>query len=234
MFSSTPIKLLISILFISTLLFAGCTGETANGGKGVSSVSSEGYTNINGENLQAELDLLPLEEPDSDEIEGLLFMREEEKLARDVYIALFDMWDQPIFDNISKSEETHTTAILALLDRYSIEDPVGDNEVGVFENSTLQDLHDMLVETGELSLVDALKVGTEIEEIDIIDLQIQIDEKVDNEDILMVYENLLRGSRNHLRAFVRNLSNQGVNYSPIHLSREDYDAIISSDIENGN
>ena len=29
----------------------------------------------------------------------LVFMREEEKLARDVYITLYDQWEHPVFNN---------------------------------------------------------------------------------------------------------------------------------------
>jgi hypothetical protein len=49
-----------------------------------------------------------------------------------------------------------------------------------------------------------------IEKIDILDIQKKLDEQIDNKDITFFYANLLRGSRNHLRAFVKNLSRQGV------------------------
>lgn len=158
-------------------------------------------------------------------------MREEEKLARDVYIYLFDQWGSEVFDNISNSEQTHTDAILTLLVRYDITDPVGNNAEGVFVDTFLQGLYDTLVAQGSASLIDALLVGAAIEEIDIIDIQNLVNALVGNEDIALVYENLLKGSRNHLRAFVSNLEKQGVIYQPQYLSPDVYDAIINVGLE---
>ena len=87
-----------------------------------------------------------------------------------------------VFNNISQSEQKHTDAIKMLLDRYSIEDPVTSDEVGVFQNEDLLALYNTLIEQGKTSLVEALKVGAAIEEIDILDLQKQINEIIDNED----------------------------------------------------
>ena len=124
-------------------------------------------------------------------------------------------------------------AIKTLLDRYELDDPVGIDSIGVYKNEILQDLYNVLIEQGNVSLIEALKVGALIEEIDILDIQHDLDENVDNEDVAFVYDNLLRGSRNHLRAFVRNLSRQGVEYAPLKLSEEQYLAIINSEWERG-
>ncbi|MCB9205959.1 MAG: DUF2202 domain-containing protein [Ignavibacteriales bacterium] len=179
------------------------------------------------------LESMELEDLSDGEIESLVFMREEEKLARDVYIALYEKWNATVFNNISKSEDKHTNAIKMLLDRYSIEDPAINDEHGVFQNETLQNLYNDLIAKGNESLLEALKVGAAIEEIDILDLQKQINEIVDNEDITMVFNNLMRGSRNHLRAFTKNISAQGETYTPQYLAQEVYDEIINSDIERG-
>ena len=157
----------------------------------------------------------------------LVFMREEEKLARDVYLTLYNIWGTDIFNNIAASEQTHTDSINALLTAYGIPDPVTDNTIGVFTNSDLQTLYDQLVATGSLSLVDALKVGVAIEEIDILDLYEAIG-KTDESNIQRVYSQLLAGSENHLRGFVSLLENQtGETYIPQYLSAESYQAIIS-------
>ena len=168
-----------------------------------------------------------------EEIDGLIFMREEEKLARDVYLTMFDKWESKIFNNISKSEEKHTNAIKLLLERYGIEDPVQTDEIGIFVNVELQELYNSLVIKGNTSLLEAFKVGTAIEEIDIIDLEKQVSGVVKSEDILFVYNNLLKGSKNHLRAFVRNISAQGETYSPQYMEVEDYDIIINAEMGNG-
>lgn len=167
------------------------------------------------------------------EIEGLLFMREEEKLARDVYLSLYDQWKIPIFQNIAKSESTHMDAILRLLDQYGLEDPAANKDIGEFTNPDLQALYTQLVVQGNQSLSDALKIGAAIEEIDILDLEKYI-AQTDKEDIVVVYENLTKGSRNHLRSFTKLLQQQtGEIYTPQYLSPDAYEAIINSSMESG-
>ena len=89
----------------------------------------------------------------------LTYMREEEKVARDVYIVLYDQWQSRIFKNISLSEQTHMDAIKTLLDKYGIADPAAGKEVGEFTNPDLQAMYDELIDAGSVSLVDALEVG---------------------------------------------------------------------------
>jgi hypothetical protein len=143
----------------------------------------------------------------------LTYMREEEKLARDVYMFMYDKWGSQIFSNISVSEQTHMDVIKTLLDRYGIPDPAAGKVLGVFTNQDLQDLYNVLIEDGSVSLVEALKVGVVIEETDIDDLNAGI-ASTKRKDIKTVYGNLLRGSLNHLKAFVYNLAIQGVVYEP--------------------
>ena len=220
-----------SILLLSTLLTSACTNDTTGD---ISSVDANGETTINTDSITTVLSTLPLETVSTAEEEGLYYMREEEKLAHDVYSTLYLTNGQKIFDNISDSEQTHTDAIKLLIDRYSLTDPVTDPSIGTFQNSYLQSLYDSLVAQGSASLVDALIVGATIEEIDIIDIQTELDNSVDNQDITRVYENLLKGSRNHLRSFVKNLTNQGISYTPQYLDQVVYDSIIDSPIETGN
>lgn len=142
-----------------------------------------------------------------EEEQGLIYMREEEKLAHDVYISLYQTWGMNIFQNIANSEAMHTSAVKTLLDRYGIIDPVGNNPAGVFANSDLQALYTQLVTEGNKSLVDALKVGIMIEELDIQDLKSHLAE-TEHLEIKLVYENLMKGSQNHLRAFTSTLERQ--------------------------
>lgn len=173
---------------------------------------------------------LPEQTISSDEQAGLIFMREEEKLARDVYSVLYDKWGLQIFSNIAQSEQTHTEAVRTILSKYNIIDPVTNDAVGVFANSDLQTLYNDLTTKGSLSIEDALTVGAIIEDLDIADLQKQITQ-TDNEDIKLVYENLLRGSRNHLRSFVSQLTSRGATYAPQYITQSEFDAIITSSQE---
>jgi hypothetical protein len=167
-----------------------------------------------------------------EEINWLVLMREEEKLARDVYQTLGDKWGLQIFSNIAASEQTHTDAVKNLLNTYDITDPVTNDEIGVFKSEVLQKLYTDLIKDGEQSLVQAFKVGAEIEDLDIRDLDIAMSE-TSNENILQVYANLQKGSRNHLRSFVRQLESRGEKYAPKYISLEDYNSIIAGEQERG-
>jgi len=161
------------------------------------------------------------------ETADLLYMREEEKLAHDVYEFLYEQWGLPVFNNIASSESTHTASVLVLLTRYGTADPAAGLAAGQFNNADLQKLYDTLIQQGGLSLADALKVGAAIEEIDILDLQDTIANTA-QADIRLVYENLLAGSANHLRAFVNTLQMQtGATYQAQYLSTEEYEAILA-------
>lgn len=163
----------------------------------------------------------------------LVQMREEEKLARDVYTTLGNLWNIQTFGNIAKSEQTHTNAIKTLLDRYMIADPVTVDTVGIFTSPVMQKLYTDLVAQGSTSLLDALKVGATVEDLDIKDLE-DLMQTTDNEDILLVYANLTKWSRNHLRAFVSNISRNNWTYSPQYISQASYDEIINGQQERGN
>jgi len=130
---------------------------------------------------------------------NLLIMREEEKLARDVYQVLSSKWNVRIFSNIAVSEQRHFDAIGTLISRYKLTDPAQET-AGVFTNRELQALYNELIAKGSASLPDALQVGVTIEETDIDDLKAAI-AVTHNKDVLTVYGNLLSGSLNHLSAF---------------------------------
>ncbi len=165
-----------------------------------------------------------------DEIADLMFMREEEKLARDVYLALFEQWGTPVFQNIAASEQAHMDALLGLINQYGLEDPAAGNEAGVFSDPDLQELYDQLIVTGSQSLADALIVGGAVEEIDILDLQGSL-AQTRNNDIIQVYQTLLAGSENHLRAFVPSWERQtGDVYQPQYLDQNEYADIMGGSI----
>lgn len=171
-------------------------------------------------------------ELDATEAAGLTYMREEEKLARDVYQYFYPLWNATLFDNISQSEQEHFDAVGALLDRYRLDDPALQDLPGVFQNPELQQLYDQLVERGSSTALAALQIGALIEETDIVDILMAIAE-TDQPDIIQVYENLLRGSRNHLRAFVTAIEAQGLPYAAQVLPQEQVDAIVDSPMERG-
>lgn len=136
----------------------------------------------------------------ADEVKWLKYLREEEKVARDVYTYLYSKWGALIFKNIAASEQKHMDAIKNLMMKYGVSDPAAGNGYGVFTNQELQVLYDKLIVDGSVSKRAALEVGVLIEELDIGDLEEAMSATTHN-DIKNVYSNLLQGSFNHLAAF---------------------------------
>ena len=161
----------------------------------------------------------------AEDAQTLTWMREEEKLARDVYINLYQQWNKAIFDNIAASEQRHIDAIASLMVRFDVPDPSLPG-VGEFSNPEIQSMYDDLLEQGSLSLTEAFWVGATIEDVDIYDLQIAI-ENTEVGTLKTTYGILLEGSKNHLRAFVRQLEGVGVTYEPQFIDPVLYDAIIN-------
>ena len=162
------------------------------------------------------------------EAEALQYMREEEKLAHDVYVTLYETWGLRVFDNIAKAEQKHADSVAYWLDYYKISDPAEGNGFGEFDDARLQALYDDLVTQGKQSVVDALKVGAAVEEIDILDLQERLAE-TNNSALERLFENLMAGSKNHLRAFASNIKAQsGESYAPQYMSQAAYNAIVSA------
>lgn len=194
---------MISTIFLLTIASATSGFGDSRGGHG------HGNGNGNGGGGGNNQESLPLSQ---DEVDGLLFMREEEKLARDSYITLGGQWVLVIFDNIAVSEQSHMDAVKKLIDKYELPDPVIPG-VGEFTDGGLQELYDRLMAWGSQSLMDGLYVGAAIEETDMIAIQQAID-LADHNDIISTYETLMCGSRNHLRAFVRQIEANGGVYDP--------------------
>lgn len=144
------------------------------------------------------------------ETAGLLFMREEEKLARDVYSYLYAKYKLPVFLNVSKSENAHMSAVLRLITSLKVTDN-STNDSGVYVNKNLTELYKQLIAMGDISVIDALKAGILIEQTDISDLQKEL-LSVENLSVKTVYNNIMAGSNAHLKAFIWNLKIKGVAY----------------------
>jgi hypothetical protein len=190
----------IFVAFITGLLFSNCTNDNVNTDTEVTLTQNEIY--------------------------DLKFLREEEKLARDVYIYSYNKYKLAIFNSISQSEQTHMNSVLSLLNKYGIPDP-SSVQMGIFVNQDLQVLYNNLISQSNISLIEALKVGATIEDLDIND----IDDFIINtskSDLLTVYNNLTCGSKNHIRSFTTELSNNEVSYEPQFISLEEYNSIINT------
>ncbi|WP_338356637.1 DUF2202 domain-containing protein [Yeosuana marina] len=182
--------------------------------------------------IQTTILSLPTEELSEFELSSMIHMREEEKLARDVYQYLYAKYEMTIFTNIMNSEETHMFAVEVLLNKYNIVDPAETTEPGVFKDESLQSIYDSLIAKGNVSLTEALIVGAIIEDLDIMDLN-HLLENSDNQDFKYVFENLNLGSRNHLRGFYPQVLNNNGEYAASYISQEEFDAVVTSSKEIG-
>ena len=218
-------KHLIFLILMVTSLLVGCSDQSTD----PSAIeSSSAMSEIDLDLLRVNIGNTELADLTPGEINSLIFMREEEKLAHDVYLTFHELYGTNIFANIAGSEQVHADAVLILLERYEIADPVGDNPIGVFVNEDLQTLYNDLIASGSESLEDALFVGCAIEEIDILDL-VECMSQTAYKDIVMVYQHLLDGSGNHLRAFVPQWESlTGQVYEPRFLSLEFFEEIMSA------
>ena len=207
---------MVLMIGIAAAAFAGGNSEQPVGrGGGYGQGRGAGYGVTDGAGGQEDISILIADVAPSDlsaeEAAGLLFMYEEEKLARDVYARLYEIWNLPVFANISASEEQHMSAVAYLLDRYQVENAAATLAVGAFDDAELSELYDKLVAEGSASVAAALRVGATIEDLDIADLAEYIDAS-DNDDVRIVYQNLMKGSRNHIRSFVAQLDRVGASY----------------------
>lgn len=161
--------------------------------------------------------------------QALLYMLEEEKLARDVYMSLYDFWGIQQFGNIQSSEQTHMDAVMEKLDELGVEYEI--LAAGQFSNSELQSLYETLMAKGTMDEIMALEVGATIEDLDIFDL-INYAEATQDDSLVELYEFLQCGSRNHMRAFVNGLEMRNASYVPKYISAALFTQIIDGGHEN--
>lgn len=166
--------------------------------------------------------------------DALRFMREEEKMARDLYTAFHETWGLPVFQNIAASEQAHMDAVLSFLNAYELADPAAGNGPGEFSNPELQALYEELTAQGAVSLADALMAAAAVEEIDILDLEARM-AAIDNAQVVQMFRHLRDGSQNHLRAFVNNYERRaGAAYRPQYLTQARYETMMMAMGSGGN
>ena len=180
------------------------------------------------------IDQLQYQELNDSEKEALLLMIEEEKLARDVYTTFSKVYDSHVFTNISEAEDRHMNAIQCMLNKYDLKNPVQEKAIGVYSNRKFTDLYESFVIRGKTELKEALMIGATIEDMDLKDLNDLMESKTtDNDDLKAVIRELQRGTRNHMRAFSKNLKKQEASYDAQFISKEEYREIVSASQERG-
>lgn len=132
----------------------------------------------------------------------LAYLIQEEKLAHDIYVLAASKYGVNVFENISKSETTHQTAIGSLLAGYSLADPTVGLAPGAFLDPSVQKLYDELALRVNSSQEQAVEVGVLIEKTDIADLQ-KVVNASPREQVTTVLQRLIAASQRHLQAFER-------------------------------
>lgn len=212
-YSRLIVVLAVAAIAVSAMAIAA--GAQMNG-------KLRGYMSGQAEGFQASTSTAPLSETEKAD---LVHMREEEKLAHDVYLALGTKWNNNVLLQVAESEQRHTESVAFLLEKYGIEDPSTGKAEGEFSNQELKALYEKLVAEGGKSLAAALAVGATIEDLDIYDLD-QALKDAKNPDVIRVFENLKSGSENHMRAFITQLEAAGGTYKPSYISEEQFNAIL--------
>jgi hypothetical protein len=190
----------------------------------LAAIAADPETAIGAITLHEELARMPLAEMlTTDERNDLQWMRAEENLARDVSLAFLLKWKKGPFASIAASEATHGDAVRQLLVRYHIADPAPGAEGTSATDPTFGRLYREFVTSGSKSYVDALRIGANIEEMDIRDLR---ERQSKREDIATVYDKLEAGARIHLRTFVKEIERQGVAWMPSYLMTPEFASIM--------
>jgi hypothetical protein len=215
MFFRSVFFLFLSFTIVSTSLAGWGNGGGRRGGQGFGQNQSQNQNQNQGLSVQ--------------EAEQLGYLREEEKVARDVYLQLYARWGLYLFSNIAAAEQRHMDSVLNSLDLYGLTDSALAQR-GLFSDPQLQSLFDTLIAQAEESELAALMTGALIEEVDMQDLDNML-ASTDKTDLIGLYEKLHCGSRNHLRAFVRQIENRGLVYSAQVLDQEVVDGIVDTPME---
>ncbi len=183
----------LASLIVIALMLSSCSDELTG------SLTPSDNNSVSKDNLLVPGELSP------EEAEGIILIRQEEKVLRDVYTVLGQTWDLRLFENIAAAEQKHMDAVKRLIDRYSLEDPIVSDEIGVFSNPGFQQMFDDFTAQGQLSIPEAFLAGQTIEQLDIAALEDQL-EFVDNPDLIKVYTNLKAASEKHYNAFLNHIT----------------------------
>ncbi|MGB2908058.1 MAG: DUF2202 domain-containing protein [Candidatus Aminicenantaceae bacterium] len=216
---------IITILALLSLVLAPAFAQGNGNGKGRGGKGFDG-------GMDSLLTGMPMEDLSNQERNGLLHMIQEEKLARDVYLTLFEEWGHRLFRNIARSEQRHMNAVQVMIQKYGESNPVLDYTIGAFTDPEMQQLYNELTFQAQASLQAAFEVGAIIEDLDIYDLKKYL-KKSDSKDVRVLFQNLQKGSRNHLRAFVRQLERYQYRYQARYLSPEELEEILDTPMERG-
>jgi hypothetical protein len=225
--------LLIVPLLLSMALLSGCMVVTNEGytPPPLAQTTIDGWTELNAEAVD-ELDyshphgILSVEA-----MEGLIFLRNGERLAKDIAHDFMDAYGSHPFFGQSEAERSHGRAVSQLLARYALHDLVDDQRPGEYSDPFWQSEYDFYREQGALGYIDALLVSLEIQEAAVVDLRYWSELSESDVVVVEVLRALLMATRNHLRILNNELESVGFEYTPVYFSEAEYDQIVYGPLE---
>jgi hypothetical protein len=225
----TPIMIFPWMLM--TLFMTGCVVVEEDHPPSLVDTTSEGWAYID----IAALDELMYRTPEGalsvEAMQGLVFLRNGERLAQAVALDMMDHYGSHPFYGLAEAERTHGRAASCLLDRYALYDPVANLPMGVFDDPFWQSEYDFYTAQGAQSYVDALLVSLEIQEAALADIRYWYERGEADAVVMETWRALLMATRNHLRALNRELESIGFEYTPIYVTRAEYEGIVYTPFE---
>jgi len=169
---------------------------------------------------------MPYQPVSPEERQGLIQMRQEIKLVRDVSLALYNRWQLPVFLNNANAWQAQMDNTKALMDKYHIADPMVDNTPGIFADPHYMELYNTMVAKGMTSLENAFSAGANMEDRVIYTMNNMM-ALTDNADMMVVYQYMMAGSQGHMKTFVGMMEGQGIPYNPQYISHDQMEQIMS-------
>lgn len=168
----------------------------------------------------------------ADEIEFQFALREDEKMARDLYTVFAAKYSTaPQIDRIAAAENSHIACVEAVLDYYEISYPAMTAAAGLFEDAKRQAIYNELADkSGTLLEVYATMAAVEEESVSAYK---SVQSEITNENIALVITNMIKASSNHLKAAVCQIIAGGGTYTPLYLSAEEFGTIVNLPYQNG-
>jgi hypothetical protein len=156
----------------------------------------------------------------------LAYMWNEEKLAKEIYLALYGVWEGQtvtLYNIATQSETRHIAAVEGLVEAYDINitnlddynESYSEAELralapGEYAIPELQELYDTLYIEGSSSEQQALEVGCKVEVRDIADLNESIAIASGIDDLVSTFELLRLQSYQHYKEISDTLKSMGV------------------------
>jgi len=192
---------------------------------------SSGLTSINTSIARTNFFSFPYADLSDLEIDGIRFIREEEKASKDYVLSMDILFDENLLDQLYEVERTHYQAGLFAIEKYGLADPTSGKARGNFTSPNIQAFYDTAISDGQGGTSDAIHAAARLQEASYVTITNQLNRVANNRDLRMVYHALATATRNHIRLTISRLDELGLTYEPRFLSVSDFQDIIRGGIE---